>query len=294
MSRKAKYSYYVEDKASQVQDRPRKFLEAFAAVLRFGNYGLALDTYARVSAKCGRCAAACQLYEATHEVRDIPCQRSELLLRIYRRYFTRTGVMKAKFLDGFTLTDEYLDHMAEELYRCTACRRCKFTCPFGIDHGLITHLGRWLLAEIDVIPKANQTVERYLFELESKAQREKKFCFLAIGNEVTRKLDVIRESKGFYDAALQKAMIVFDIESGRSLAQYLEIIIQVPVECVTVDLQFADAAQAGLVGDKAMGDLLNKCIDDGYGYLNTKANDKQLAAMYRNMKSAAVKKRSNP
>ncbi len=44
--------------------------------------------------------------------------------------------------------------MAEAFYRCTACRRCKSTCPMGIDHGLVTHLARWLLAEIDVIPKA--------------------------------------------------------------------------------------------------------------------------------------------
>jgi Fe-S oxidoreductase len=44
--------------------------------------------------------------------------------------------------------------MAEEYYRCTACRRCKATCPMGVEHGLITHLSRWLLAEINVIPKA--------------------------------------------------------------------------------------------------------------------------------------------
>jgi len=151
---KTKYSFYVEQKALDVTDRPRKFLEAFAAVLEHGNYGLALDTYTRLSAKCGRCAAACQLYETTREERDIPCHRSELLLRVYRRYFTGSGLLKARLTGGFTLTDGYLDQMAEEYYRCTACRRCKATCPVGIDHGLITHLARWLLAEIDVIPKA--------------------------------------------------------------------------------------------------------------------------------------------
>jgi len=151
---KTKYSFYVEQKALDVTDRPRKFLEAFAAVLEHGNYGLALDTYTRLSAKCGRCAAACQLYETTREERDIPCHRSELLLRVYRRYFTGSGLLKARLTGGFTLTDGYLDRMAEEYYRCTACRRCKATCPVGIDHGLITHLARWLLAEIDVIPKA--------------------------------------------------------------------------------------------------------------------------------------------
>ena len=154
MQTKEKYSYYVEEPALEVTDRPRKFLEAFAAVLKHGNYGAVLDTYSRVSAKCARCAASCQLYEVTQDPRDIPCRRSQLLLRVYHRYFTHAGVAKARLFGGFTLTDEYLDEMAEEYYRCTACRRCKATCPIGIDHGLITHLARWLLAEIEVIPKA--------------------------------------------------------------------------------------------------------------------------------------------
>ena len=128
MAGKGKYSYYVEPKALQVSDRPRKFLEAFAAVLQHGNYGLALDTYARLSTKCSRCAAACQIYESSQQPGDIPCHRSELLLRIYRRYFTHSGLIAARLFGGFTLTDEHLDEMAEAYYRCTACRRCKAAC----------------------------------------------------------------------------------------------------------------------------------------------------------------------
>lgn len=154
MSAKSKYSYYVEAKESEVEDRPRKFLEAFAAVLEHSNYGLALDAYTRMSAKCGRCASSCQLYQSTRDERDIPCHRSELLFRIYRRYFTAGGTARARLFGGFTLSDGDLDKMGEDFYRCTACRRCKTTCPLGIDHGLVTHLARWLLAEIDVIPKA--------------------------------------------------------------------------------------------------------------------------------------------
>jgi len=154
VSGQGKYSYYVEPKALDVRDRPRKFLRAFAAVLEHGSYAVALDTYARLSTKCARCSSSCQLYEVTGEDRDIPCRRSELLLRIYRRYFTTTGVLKARLFGGFTLSDDDLDEMAESYYRCTACRRCKSTCPMGIDHGLVTHLARWLLAEVNVIPKA--------------------------------------------------------------------------------------------------------------------------------------------
>ena len=154
MATQNKYSYYVEEKSQELSERPRRFLEAFAAILEHGNYYVALDTYARMSAKCGRCAATCQLYETTGDPQDIPCHRSELLLRVYRRYFMPSGVLKTRLFGGFTLTDESLDEMAEAFYRCTACRRCRSSCPMGIDHGLITHLGRWVLSEIGIAPKA--------------------------------------------------------------------------------------------------------------------------------------------
>ncbi len=154
MIKENRYSYYVEETALSANNRPRRFLEVFAAVLEHSNYALPLDVYSRLSTKCSRCAAACQLHQSTEEDRDIPCHRSDLLLRIYRRYFTRGGILQARLGRGFVLTEDYLDEMAESFYRCTACRRCKSTCPMGIDHGLITHLSRWLLAEINVIPKA--------------------------------------------------------------------------------------------------------------------------------------------
>jgi Fe-S oxidoreductase len=154
MDTRTKYSYYIEQRTLDATDRPRKFLQAFQAVLANSSYGLPLDIYARLSTKCSRCAASCQLYQSTGDPDDIPCHRSELLLRVYRRYFTRSGNLKARLTGGFTLTDEYIDQMADAFYRCTACRRCKPACPMGIDHGLVTHLARWLLAEIDVIPKA--------------------------------------------------------------------------------------------------------------------------------------------
>jgi Fe-S oxidoreductase len=151
---RTKYSFYVEDKALDVRDRPRKLLEAFAAILEHSSYGIALDVFSRVTAKCKLCAASCQLYQETAEDRDIPCNRSELLLKIYRRYFTQSGALKARLSNAFVLTDEYIDEMAEAFYRCTACRRCKLSCPMAIDHGLLTHLGRWLLSEVGVVPKA--------------------------------------------------------------------------------------------------------------------------------------------
>ncbi|MEP0775601.1 MAG: (Fe-S)-binding protein [Acidobacteriota bacterium] len=151
-------SYYLEP--VDTRDLPRRFLEAFAAILAHSNYAMVLDAASRLANHCGRCAESCPVYQASGEERDIPCQRSELLLRIYRRYFTPRGALRARLSAPFELTEEAINELAEEVYRCTACRRCKLECPLGIDHGLITHLARWVLAEVGIVPKALRVATR--------------------------------------------------------------------------------------------------------------------------------------
>ena len=144
--------YHIED--FDVNDRPRRFLEAFAAILKHSNYKMALDHFIRMSAKCSRCATTCQVFQATGDLKDIPCYRSELLLSVYRRHFTMGGLLKGRLIGSGYLTDEKLQEMAESFWNCTACRRCTLECPSGIDHGLLAHLGRFILSEIGIIPRA--------------------------------------------------------------------------------------------------------------------------------------------
>jgi len=144
--------YHVENPPQG--PRVQAFLEAFAAILRHSNYRFLMDLYARSATQCGRCATSCQVYQFTDDPEDIPCRRSKLLLDVYRRHFTFGGALRGRLLDDPGLTEEQLDQMTEAFYRCTACRRCSLECPLGIDHGLITHLGRWVLSEIGIVPKA--------------------------------------------------------------------------------------------------------------------------------------------
>jgi len=144
--------YHIED--FDVNDRPRRFLEAFAAVLKHSNYKMALDHFIKMSAKCSRCATTCHIYQATGDLRDIPCYRSELLLTVYRRHFTVGGLLRGRLSGSGYLTDEKIQEMADSFWDCTACKRCTLECPSGIDHGLITHLGRYILSEIGIAPRA--------------------------------------------------------------------------------------------------------------------------------------------
>ncbi len=157
--------YHVED--FDTNDRPRRFLEAFAAILKHSNYRMALDHFIRMSAKCSRCTTTCQVYQATGDPKDIPCYRSELLLSIYRRHFTLGGMLRGKIAGTGHVTDEKIQEIAESFYNCTACRRCVQECPSGIDHGLVTHLGRYILSEIGIAPRALVVSTREQLEGES-------------------------------------------------------------------------------------------------------------------------------
>lgn len=144
--------YYVEKEAKG--DRVSQFLEIFASILKHSNYRIALEHYIKVSAKCGRCTSSCHVYKTTGDLKDIPCYRSELLLSIYRRYFSLEGSIFSRLFGGFELTEEHIDKMAYSFWNCTACRKCVLECPSGIDHGLLTHLARYIMAEMNLAPRA--------------------------------------------------------------------------------------------------------------------------------------------
>ena len=152
------YPYHVESPIGP--DRVERFLRAFAAVLKFTDYRALLDSYCNSNVKCNRCAVACPVYLSSGDPRDIPCYRTSLLLNIYRRYFTLGGWIRGRVFSHFELTEEILDEMLDLYYRCTACRRCTLECPLGIDHALITRLGRYVLSLIGIVPKALQVSVR--------------------------------------------------------------------------------------------------------------------------------------
>ncbi len=65
-------SYYLEP--VDTTDLPRRFLEAFAAILAHSNYALVLDAACRVSTRCGRCALTCPVYQASGDAAGHPVQ----------------------------------------------------------------------------------------------------------------------------------------------------------------------------------------------------------------------------
>jgi len=189
-----KLSYIIEKDGVVTHDLPGRFLEVFAAILKHSNYRQLIDNYARVTARCANCAAPCQIYQATGAPEDVPCYRSHLLLDVYRRHFTMKGIFAGHLLGREPLTNDKILEMAESFYHCTACRRCSLECPMGVDHGLVTHLARYILSEIGIVPRALVVSTRA--QLEGEAHNTSAIPLPAIVDTLEFLSEEVKEGKG--------------------------------------------------------------------------------------------------
>ncbi|MCX7781112.1 MAG: (Fe-S)-binding protein [Negativicutes bacterium] len=107
--------------------------------------------------QCNTCNEACPVYEASGR-QDIyrPNFRSELLRRIYRRYFTPAGRLLGKWAGAdVELNWRVVYRLAELSWRCSLCRRCASTCPIGVDNALLARELRKLFSmEMGIAPDA--------------------------------------------------------------------------------------------------------------------------------------------
>jgi Fe-S oxidoreductase len=139
------------------EERAARFLETLREILGAKIYDLPLDIYLGTCAKCNNCAEQCQVYQTSGDQRDLPAWRSDLLRKVYKKYFTRSGKLFGSLVGAKALTEEDIDDMVDAFYRCTMCRRCGVNCPLAVDNALITRVGRVLLASLGFVPK-NMTV----------------------------------------------------------------------------------------------------------------------------------------
>ncbi len=151
-----KYSFRSESVLPR-EERAARFLETLREILSAKIYDLPLELYLGTCAKCNNCAEQCQVYQSSGDQRDLPAWRSDLLRKVYKKYFTRSGKIFGSLVGAKALTEEDIDNMVDAFYRCTMCRRCGVNCPLAVDNALITRVGRVLLASLGFVPK-NMTV----------------------------------------------------------------------------------------------------------------------------------------
>lgn len=267
MEKRGRYPYYIENPVEH--DRVKEFLNIFAAILESSSYKYILDLYARVTMKCYRCASECQIYQATNDFRDIPCYRSNIILRIYKRHFALSGWLRAKLTGGSELTEGDIDEMLESYWNCTACGRCVLYCPLGIDHRIIVRLGRYILSEMGIVPKNLLVSTRE--QLQGETRNTSKVPVKALKNTLEFLEEEIEEIKG--------VRVTFPIDVHDSeyvffapVSDYLvEADTLMGIACVlheagvswTIATGNYDAVNYGLFySDTILGDVLRSMIDE--------------------------------
>jgi len=118
--------------------------------------------YLDMCARCAICKDACHQYVSTGDVSYLPAYRAELIRRVYKKHFTRSGKLLPGLFEGRDPDDHLLDELQRVTYACTGCRRCMYYCPFSIDT-------TWILAAAKAMLIAAGREPRILSELAGAA-----------------------------------------------------------------------------------------------------------------------------
>ncbi len=89
--------------------------------------------YLDICTRCSICKDACHQYVTTGDVLYLPAYRAEIIRRVYKKYFTRSGKFYPALSEGSEVDEKLLDELYKTTYACTGCRRCMYYCPFSID-----------------------------------------------------------------------------------------------------------------------------------------------------------------
>ena len=176
--------------------------------------------------KCGACTDKCHYFLGTHDPKNMPVARQELLRSVYRRYFTFAGRWFPWLVGARDLDRDLLDDWYRYFHQCSECRRCTVFCPKGIDTSEVTMAGREILATVGIGQQYSQ--------------------------EVIAKVNVIGNNLGLKKAALQDVLenLEEDIEEETGLP------IKLPLDDPSADMLvvtpsadfFAEPHVDGLIG----------------------------------------------
>lgn len=113
----------------------------------------AMRLYLETCTHCGVCVKACHVYHSMPETRYTAVGRSEIVRKVFQKYFKLEGKIAPWLGEVIKLDDIALDRFYDAAYSCTGCRRCMVYCPFGIDTQMIMSIAKLLLIGADKEPK---------------------------------------------------------------------------------------------------------------------------------------------
>ena len=152
----------MADKAATLrtgEDAGKQAMDVLAAKL---TRQLAVNMHACVH--CGLCFDSCHYYLSTGDPKLTPAYKAEQLRRLYKGRYDWMGRLAPGWVHAAKPTEEQLDQLYDVAWgSCTMCRRCNFSCPMGLDMGLIMRTARSMLTALGRTPSGLQaTVDTHL------------------------------------------------------------------------------------------------------------------------------------
>ncbi len=108
--------------------------------------------------KCGACTDKCHYFQGTHDPKNMPVARQDLMRKVYRRYYTFAGKYFPKLVGATDMTKEVLDDWYTYYHQCSQCRRCSVFCPYGIDTAEISMAAREIMDTVGLGSKYNNEI----------------------------------------------------------------------------------------------------------------------------------------
>jgi len=109
-----------------------------------------LRVFLETCTRCGACTDKCHYFLGTHDPKNMPVARQDLLRAVWRRHFTFAGRYFPWLVGARELTEAVLEDWFRYFHQCSECRRCTVFCPSGIDTSEVTMAGREVLASIGI------------------------------------------------------------------------------------------------------------------------------------------------
>jgi Fe-S oxidoreductase/CheY-like chemotaxis protein len=115
---------------------------------------------------CGLCTDSCHYYLATGDPAMAPAHKVDQVRKLFKAEVDWLGRIAPWWVGGRPVTSAVqLRELQDVVFgSCTACRRCTFSCPFGVDTGLIVRLARGLLTAQGIAPAGVLAVSKDQWE----------------------------------------------------------------------------------------------------------------------------------
>lgn len=116
---------------------------------------------------CGMCADACHYYLARPDDPTMtPVYKAEQIRKFFKRHIDWTGRVAPWWVGARAPeNDAELNRLKNIVFgSCSACRRCTYNCPMGVDTALLVRLARGILTDLGIVPEGVFNVSRDQWE----------------------------------------------------------------------------------------------------------------------------------